>query len=235
MPSPIGRSTGRLPPGRHGLPRHFVVHSQRERLLQAVAEAVSAHGYASTTIGHIVQAAEVSRRTFYEHFTDKEAALLASYDAAVEQLVNVLIDAFEQPDAWRDRVRAAMDAFLAALTAEPAFTRLAFVEVPAATAASRARHRATVRTFLRSLEQSRPPTPQSPPEITLPVLGAGIHEMVQTVVTDGRLADLPKLRPQLMYLLVLPYYGPQEAQREMDELRSWSLYDLSRPGRPPAD
>src|SRR6185437_1927670 len=45
----------RLPPGRHGLPREFVAHNQRERLIAGLAEAVAENGYASTTIAHITR------------------------------------------------------------------------------------------------------------------------------------------------------------------------------------
>ena len=70
----------RLPPGRHGLPREFVAENQRERLLNGVVEAVAEHGYNATTIGAITAAAKISRRTFYEHFRDKEGCFLAAYE-----------------------------------------------------------------------------------------------------------------------------------------------------------
>ena len=44
------------------------------------------HGYASTTIAHIVKHARVSKRTFYEHFADKEECFLALYAEATNIL-----------------------------------------------------------------------------------------------------------------------------------------------------
>ena len=73
----------RLPPGRHGLPREFVVHNQRERLIAGLAEAVAENGYAGTTIGHITRHAAVSRRTFYEHFGSKDECFVAAYDTVM--------------------------------------------------------------------------------------------------------------------------------------------------------
>ncbi|MGB7587257.1 MAG: TetR/AcrR family transcriptional regulator [Solirubrobacterales bacterium] len=67
----------RLPPGRHGLPPEFVARNQRERLIAAAAEAVAEHGYAGTTVAHITRLAAVSRRTFYEHFSDKKECFRA--------------------------------------------------------------------------------------------------------------------------------------------------------------
>jgi AcrR family transcriptional regulator len=44
----------------------------RARILQATADAVARRGYATVTLGDIVKAGRISRRTFYEHFQDKE-------------------------------------------------------------------------------------------------------------------------------------------------------------------
>jgi AcrR family transcriptional regulator len=72
----------KLPPGRHGLPRGFVLDNQRTRLLAGTARAVYDHGYASSTIEQITAAAAVSRRTFYEHFDGKDQAVAAMVDRA---------------------------------------------------------------------------------------------------------------------------------------------------------
>ena len=76
----------RLPPGRHGLPRDFVVHNQRERLIAGLAEAVAEKGYGGTTIADITRHAAVSRRTFYEHFDGKDECFVAAFDTVTEQL-----------------------------------------------------------------------------------------------------------------------------------------------------
>lgn len=228
MPLPKTPTTGKLPPGRHGLPRHFVVHSQRERLVRAVAETVAEEGYAASTIGAVVRRANVSRRTFYEHFADKDAALLAAYDAALEQLFNVVIDACEQPENWRERIRAGLDALLTFLTAEPAFARMAIVETACAGAAARERHRNMLQNLRDFFEHGRPqPEESPPPDITLRVMVGGMEQMIHDLILDDRLRDLPKLRPAMMYLLVAPFYGVAEAQRELDEFADWSVYDLA--------
>ena len=88
----------RLPPGRHGLPREFVAHNQRERLIAGLAEAVAENGYAGTTIAHITRHAAVSRRTFYEHFGSKDECFVAAYDTVMEELRTRVAEAFDQED-----------------------------------------------------------------------------------------------------------------------------------------
>ncbi len=116
-----------LPRGPHRLAREEVLASQRGRMLDAMAEAVARRGYAATTVADVIAGARVSRKTFYEHFADKEACLLAAYDAGVEVLLSTLRTA-EGSDAVRARVRA----YLETLAAEPAFARTFLIEIAAA-------------------------------------------------------------------------------------------------------
>ena len=59
-----------LPRGRHSLSREQVFSSQRGRMMRAVAVVVAEKGYGATVVENIVSVAGVSRKTFYEHFTD---------------------------------------------------------------------------------------------------------------------------------------------------------------------
>jgi AcrR family transcriptional regulator len=83
----FGRRADQLPSGRHGLLRSFVAANQRERILAAVTQAAAELGYAEMSVEAIIVRAGVSRRTFYEHFKNKEDAFLAAYDAVVHRTV----------------------------------------------------------------------------------------------------------------------------------------------------
>jgi AcrR family transcriptional regulator len=69
----------RLPPGRHGLPRELVRRNQRERLIAGATKAVEERGFAKATVSDIVRHAGISRKTFYEHFANKEECLEIAY------------------------------------------------------------------------------------------------------------------------------------------------------------
>src|ERR1700753_1712863 len=83
-----------LPRGRHGLPHAFIVTNQRERLLSAIAIACTTKSYPTVTIKDITDGARVSRRTFYDLFTDKEDCFLAAYDTFVENTFVALTDTY---------------------------------------------------------------------------------------------------------------------------------------------
>ncbi len=51
----------------------------RGRLLAALAAAIEERGYANVGVADIARHARVSKRTFYEHFADREACLVALF------------------------------------------------------------------------------------------------------------------------------------------------------------
>ena len=70
----------RLPPGRHSVPAEEVARQQRLRLMAGMLDAVGEQGYVATSVADVLSRAGVSRRTFYEHFADKEACFLQAFD-----------------------------------------------------------------------------------------------------------------------------------------------------------
>lgn len=103
--------------------------SQRGRLLEAMAQRVAEQGYAATTVAQVIARAGVSRKTFYEHFSDKRACFLAAWEVGNEILLAQVLAAGEEAGGWRARLRAGAEAFLEVLAAEPDFARSFMIEV----------------------------------------------------------------------------------------------------------
>jgi AcrR family transcriptional regulator len=194
---------GPLPSGRHSLTRETVLASQRGRLLDAMAEAVAEHGYGATTIAHVVSHAGVSRKTFYEHFRDKEHCFLAMYDTGIAFVIGRLVEALEAEEDPSERLVAGLRTFLEVLSEEPAFCRSIVLEVYAAGATGIARRRAVLQVFAeRYLDvnrQARESDPDIKPlrgEVALGIVGA-ILEAVSERIEHGRTAELPDLTDAL--------------------------------------
>jgi AcrR family transcriptional regulator len=199
----------RLPRGRHGLPREFVVRSQRERLLDATSRAVSELGYPALTVAAILQRAGVSRKTFYEHFADKEECFLAAYDVVTGGLLHGVSVAYEQPGPWRQRVRAGLAEFLRLLAAEPAFARMCIVEVLAAGPRALQRRDDAMRRFTVFFDaglREMPPGADPPPFLAESVVGA-IYELVYARIRRGETEALPEILDDLMYVALVPFLG----------------------------
>jgi AcrR family transcriptional regulator len=221
MPIAADRVPERLPRGRHGLPRRFIVHNQRERMLLAVAEAVAEQGFVTTTVADIIARARLSRRTFYEHFADKEECFLAAYDTVVEQLLAAVGQAYEQADGWPQKVHDGLETFLAYLAAEPAFARMCIVEVVAAGPEARSRRDAAMRVFVDFLEPGRAEAPKG---IAVPVLAAdvvvgGIYEIIYSRLQRNAADELVEMLPELLYCALVPYIGHGAAERAVADAR----------------
>lgn len=106
-----------------------VPHAHHGRLLEGMARAVAAKGYADTTIADIVREAAVSRRSFYEHFATKADCLIALYEAASAQALAVLSAAVDPAQPWQAQVEDAVTAYLDVLSQDPILLRTLFVEV----------------------------------------------------------------------------------------------------------
>ena len=210
------RQPQRLPSGRHGLPRSFVVSNQRERILDAVADVASLAGYAAMTVEDIVATAGVSRRTFYDNFRDKEEAYLAAYDAAVAQVIGLMQEAIAQNDTFPGRVRDCLAAGLEFVANEPRFADMCIVEAPAAgTQAIKRRNDAigAVTALLHAAPEDSTNGPR-PPALVAEMIVGGVYEVVYARVLQGQTDELANLQHDLAYSVMLPYIGHDAAKRE---------------------
>jgi AcrR family transcriptional regulator len=113
-----------LPRGPHGLARDVVLASQRGRLLSAFVTLAAERGVTAVTISDIVRQAGTAKRTFYEHFRDKDDCFLQAFEVASGLMVGTVVDTVAaEPDPIR-RIEVGARAYLDALVAHPDFTRL---------------------------------------------------------------------------------------------------------------
>ncbi len=84
-----------------------------------MGELVRERGPGAVTVAHVVARSGVSRRTFYELFTDREDCFLAAFDIAIARAAESVLPAYEAPGKWRERIRAGLEATLCFLDAEP--------------------------------------------------------------------------------------------------------------------
>jgi AcrR family transcriptional regulator len=207
----------RLPPGRHGLPREFVSHNQRERLIAGLAEAVAENGYAGTTIAHITRHAAVSRRTFYEHFNSKDECFVAAYDSVMAELRQRVGEAFDQEEEWPRAVRAGIAAMLEFLVAEPHLARLSMVEALVAGPVVVERYDAAIQSlvpyFAAGREGRSPEVLAGLSPATEEALVGGMVSLISRRIFADRTEELVSLLPDLVEFTLTPYLGSAEAAK----------------------
>jgi AcrR family transcriptional regulator len=212
------RRRDQLPGGRHGIPPEVVAESQRDRILKGMTIAAGRNGFRDAHITEVVHRAGVSRRTFYEHFKGKDECFAAAYARSMEQLWQLTLRDFEVEDDWADGLRAGLGAMLSALARRPEVASVCFVEVLAAGPLAAAQRDEAMRKFLPLFEGAPTEVPRTLRIFEALGLGrvADLGAVLRREIAAGGVEQLPELLPELMYVMVLPFLGPEAAAQELE-------------------
>jgi AcrR family transcriptional regulator len=203
----------RLPRGRHGLPREFVEHNHRNRLLAGAIEAVSKEGYLACTVADITYAAEVSRGTFYHHFDDKQSCFLAAYDLVVEWIGETVTGALDGGQGWAKAVKDGVATTLEILAADPRLARVCTIEILFAGPPGLDRFERTLQRLAAPLVAGRAECAfgaELPCHLE-PTLIGGAISLVSRRLNAGESDRLPGIAPELAEFLLAPYLGTARA------------------------
>ncbi len=187
------------------------VESDRHRfqLIEGFCCAVEASGYVAATIADIVAHARVSKRTFYEHFDDKEECFLAAYRELADRTMRAMAAAVDRAQPWEQQVEAAFRAYVAALESRPALTRACFLEIHAAGARGLALRREVLARFAelfrgfveRHRRRGLHPISTS---MAMAIVG-GVNELMLLEAEKGsRVTDLAQTAVELLRSVVSP-------------------------------
>jgi AcrR family transcriptional regulator len=186
----------------------------RGRLLAGLATALRERSYWEITVADVVRHARTSRRTFYEHFADKQDCLIALLREETDQTVARIAATVDRRAAWQDQVRQAIEAWIEGVHADPG-VRLCWIRVvPSLGDAARPLLRETMTAFadlIHALAQSpelasagvTPPAPQE----TIMLLG-GLKELIATTVEDGGdLTGIIDIATEVAIRILAPHAG----------------------------
>ena len=203
----------RLPPGRHGLARDFVVKNQRDRLTAGIIAAVADHGYHDATVSRICAAAGLSRRTFYSYFASKEECYLQTFDVILDHLVAAMQEApREGRDDWPSRVRARIEAMLQTFAANPDLVRFVVIAPLRAGDEMTPHQTAAMERLLGELTRGK--EDEDLRRVAVAVEQAqvgGIMGVIGNQVARGESERLLDLLPDLVELFLTPFLGRARA------------------------
>ena len=203
-----GRRTPSLSPS-------FLVHSQRERILDAVAQLSAESGYANMTVNAIADRAAVSLQAFYEQFADKEDAFLVAYEIGHSKSLALVERAHDAAPDWPSSVRAGITTLLGFLASEPAFAHMALVDALIATPRTAERANKGNVQYLELLAPGFDEAPEAskPPVVSIEAIAGGIQELCLTYTVQGHAGQLTELAPWVIYFALAPFIGPEAAGR----------------------
>jgi AcrR family transcriptional regulator/DNA-binding MarR family transcriptional regulator len=195
-----------------------VAERQRGRLLEATFAVVAEEGYRELTVAKVAERAGVSRRTFYESFSDRDDCFLQAFDYALDVLAERVLPAYEAEREWADRVRAGLAALLESLDGEPALRRLLFVEALAAGPQVLARRTQVLDELTAVVEEGRKGegAPEVVPALAAEATVGAAFGVIYGQLSQRRPGPLVGLLGSLMATIVLPYRGSADAARELE-------------------
>lgn len=213
-----GHTAIQLRSGPSRLPRERVVEIQRARILAAAVQAVEEAGYTRLSVGAIICRARVSRKTFYDLFSDREDCFCAIVEQTVSHLRQIVTDAYRQENSWRDGVRAALTNVVAFLEDEPALANICVVEAFRAGERVSACRASALDDLAKGIDLGRldSRTNHHPPDVSAEAISGGILALIHTRLVGECDEPLSDLIGPIMYMIVLPYLGARVARQELN-------------------
>lgn len=197
----------RVQPTRPEISREFIAGHKRRRIMDAIAELTAEKGYDATKIGDIVRSAGVARKTLYDNFEGKEEVFLATFDAAVEEVVRRIDGACAEVEGgWDERLEAGLAAFLGYVAEQPALARMCMIEALSATPAANRRYEDAVKRFVGMTERTVPHDDRLAETIDETLVG-GVAWIVYQKIRRNEAEQALDLLPELTEFMAAPHLG----------------------------
>jgi AcrR family transcriptional regulator len=178
---------------------------------------VGALGYEGATAQEVADRAGISRDQFQRRFGSKEECFGQAYEEAAERLCEDLLEAGRKASDWRLGFRAALAELLRAVAEQPLLAKALLIEVRAARGRAWAAHQRVVERLIVAIDSARDAAGALPSvsRMTAGFMVGAIEESISLEIGAGRAAEVERLLPDLSHLVVLNYFGEDEAWLEL--------------------
>jgi AcrR family transcriptional regulator len=178
---------------------------------------VGALGYEKATVQEVAERAGISRDRFHRRFGGKDECFGQAYEEAAERLCEDLLEAGRKADSWRLGFRAALAELLRTVAEQPLLAKALLIEVRAARGRAWAKHQQVVERLTEAIDSARaePGATSSASPMTAGFMVGAIEESISLEIGAGRAAEVERLLPDLAHLVVLNYFGEDEAWLEL--------------------
>lgn len=185
----------------------------RQRILQALAEVLVTKRYAEATVADVAAKARISKRTFYEHFDNKQQCLLALCEHTSDHILAVILQVYAPDKPWDQLVHEVTNAYLAVIQASPALMHALYVELFATGLPGLEMRSAVGKRFADFLcgqvdmLRSQGHALKALDRLTAMAVVAGINELILQTFLEGRpetVVDLAETAKALVHAVTRP-------------------------------
>ncbi len=182
--------------------------------MAAMTDVAASRGYSGASVARVLERAEISRQTFYRHFSDREDCFLAAYREQASRMVAALAISVERGGP-AERAARVLRALLRFAAADPAAAKLVLIEALGASPAIRAEHERLIASVQRRAERFLATPGALRPALLVPPVSllGGVTGVVVNDLMQGQGPDLPG-RADDLFAWVGSYAG--EGDRPID-------------------
>jgi AcrR family transcriptional regulator len=177
--------------------------AHRLLLIEGFCLAVEERGLAGATIADVVRHARVSKRTFYEHFSDKEDCFVAAYRELSEQTMQAIAHVVDLTQPWEVQLASAVRVYLQVLDSRPKLTRAFFLGIQLRREVLE-RFAELTRGFVSEARKREPWLRPLTPTMAMAMVGGMNELMLLRVEKQMRMADLAETALTLWRAVVAP-------------------------------
>jgi AcrR family transcriptional regulator len=183
-----------------------------EQIQLAAVRVVAAKGYHETSIRDICAEANISARSFHEHFSSKEEAVLSGVEAGVDRVMGFCQEVYRNSPSWPDALWDGMYAYTEWAKNEPAFARTGIVELLSVGPAAQELLKSLMDAFMIFLQPGYDLLdPSAAGSLDQPITQR-FFEMLYLHITEHSIETISTIIPELVRTLLIPFIGTQATE-----------------------
>jgi AcrR family transcriptional regulator len=189
----------------------------RELLLDAMLVELVDKGYGRIDVEGVRERCGITAEEFSAEFADLDACLFAAYERLSERLTETVRGRCEPGAEWPDRIRCGLEALLEELAAEPEMARALTRSFPSIRTETYQRYMGFLESFVPFFTEGRElstAAEELPGEVEMLAVGAA-ETIILEEIEAGRASRLPSMGPSILFSLLVPFLGPEEASAAM--------------------
>lgn len=178
---------------------------------------VGALGYHGATVQEVASRSGITPDQFHRRFGSKEECFGQAYEEAAERLGEDLLQVGREASSWRLGLRLALAELLRTVAEQPLLAKTILIEVRAARGQAWAAHQRLIERLVAAVDSARsePDVLPSASPTTASFMVGAIEESIGLEIGAGRTTEVERLLPDLSHLVVLNYFGEDEAWLEL--------------------